>query len=172
MNLHVRAARPAPKATCSRRFAASCARSIRGCRCCRRRRCRRSTIESLALWAVRAGGRTVPRLRAARAAPGRRRPLRRQVVRRVAAHARDRDPHGARRAVVRRAAMVLKEGAVAGGGRRRASGCCWPRCSGRLLSGMLYDVKPLDPVVFVTAPSCWWSPRSWRRGFPPAAPRA
>ena len=38
---------------------------------------------------------------------------------------------------------------------------------GRLLSGILYEVKPLDPVVFVTAPlSCSWSPRSWRPGFP------
>ncbi len=48
-------------------------------------------------------------------------------------------------------AMVLKEGAVlatVGVG----IGIVLAAILGRLLSGILYDVKPLDPVVFVTAP--------------------
>jgi predicted permease len=48
-------------------------------------------------------------------------------------------------------AMVLKEGAVlASVG--VAIGIVLAAILGRLLSGILYDVKPLDPVVFVTAP--------------------
>ena len=63
---------------------------------------------------------------------------------------------GIRMALGARSARRAGDGAEgrggAGGGRRRDRDRRWPRCSDALLSGILYDVKPLDPVVFLTAP--------------------
>ena len=124
---------------------------------------------SIELWAVQRRRAAVPRLRRARAAARRGRALRREVVHRVAAHARDRDPHGARRAAARRAVDGAEGRRGAGGGRRRARACRWRRCWDSALSSMLYDVKPLDPVVFMTAPRARWlrSPR-WLADLAPA----
>ena len=119
MNLHVRAARPGTEGD----LLAAIRREMRALDP-RLPVLQATTMQAFHDRSIAAVGRqrrrtAVPRLRRARAAARRGRALRREVVHRVAAHARDRDPHGARRASARRAGDGAEGRGGAGGGRRR-----------------------------------------------------
>ena len=137
----------------------------------RRRRCTRSTIGASSCGPSSAGGRLFlifgcSRLLAVVGLYGV------KSVHRVAADARDRDPHGARRAAGDVLSMMLKEGAaLAAVG--VAVGLPLAALLGFAMSSLLYDVKPLDPVVVRhRAGCCRASPRWSRPGSrPPRHPR-
>ena len=66
--------------------------------------------------------------------------------------------------------MIVREGIVmlAGG---VVIGLLLAVATGRLLSGMLYEVGALDPIAFSTAPLAARAPPLWwRPGCPPGGP--
>ena len=126
------------------------------------------------------GGDCARQLRRPRARPCRGRHLRRHVARRRRPHPRDRTAHGARRAALRRAKLIVRQGmwlAAIGS----LIGLALALAGARLLKSFLYGVSATDPITFtfiavllltIAFLACWIPARRASRVDPMIALRA